>query len=158
MSTITLQESAVIESVEMSSSNLSINPARADDLAPKSSTSSSSTADQTLQLKSNGNTQPQSAEKPVVAGEKGESGKGLRSVSSFLPLKICKKASLTYSTVQISDSKPDNDRNREDVAGSKFNIRKTNQASKKGSDKISARRERKATKTLAIVLGNIPLY
>ncbi|XP_011494541.1 PREDICTED: dopamine D2-like receptor isoform X2 [Ceratosolen solmsi marchali] len=50
-------------------------------------------------------------------------------------------------------SKKDHKQETSSSTGSRFNLRKANKASKKKGDKISARKERKATKTLAIVLG-----
>ena len=44
-------------------------------------------------------------------------------------------------------------KNKDNKTGSRFTIYKVNKASRKQRDKSSAKKERKATKTLAIVLG-----
>ncbi|KAI4474695.1 hypothetical protein M0802_015489 [Mischocyttarus mexicanus] len=74
--------------------------------------------------------------------------KRIKSVGSLLPLQLSRTPSVLSgsSTVCKKDKKNVS-------SGSKFNLYKTNKASKKKREKISAKRERKATKTLAIVLG-----
>ena len=47
----------------------------------------------------------------------------------------------------------DNKKERKQATGARFTIYKVNKASKKKREKSSAKKERKATKTLAIVLG-----
>ncbi|XP_014614682.1 PREDICTED: 5-hydroxytryptamine receptor-like isoform X2 [Polistes canadensis] len=114
--------------------------------APSSSTSSSpppsarpgsaaATSVQQMDRKKNGN------------GNKQEL-KRLKSVGSLLPLQLGKPPCVLSgsSTVCKKDKKNAS-------SGSKFNIYKSNKASKKKKEKSSAKRERKATKTLAIVLG-----
>ncbi|XP_043500955.1 dopamine D2-like receptor isoform X2 [Polistes fuscatus] len=74
--------------------------------------------------------------------------KRLKSFGSLLPLQLSKTPCVLSgsSTVCKKDKKNAS-------SGSKFNIYKSNKASKKKKEKSSAKRERKATKTLAIVLG-----
>ncbi|XP_016842904.1 dopamine D2-like receptor isoform X2 [Nasonia vitripennis] len=60
----------------------------------------------------------------------------------------------TVSTVSVGGGSKKERKNEPSAStGSRFNLRKANKTSKKKGDKISAKKERKATKTLAIVLG-----
>ncbi|XP_032688161.1 dopamine D2-like receptor isoform X5 [Odontomachus brunneus] len=71
--------------------------------------------------------------------------KRLKSAGSLLPLPLARTPSV-LSSVGKKDRKNAS-------AGSRFTIYKANKASKKKREKSSAKKERKATKTLAIVLG-----
>ncbi|XP_063978133.1 dopamine D2-like receptor isoform X2 [Diachasmimorpha longicaudata] len=103
--------------------------------APSSSTSSSPPPKCAHQAKNNGN------------GLNKQELKRLKTVSSFLPLQLKKSPSiLAASNLCKKETKIEG-------SCSRFTIYKTNKASKKKREKSSAKRERKATKTLAIVLG-----
>ncbi|XP_014467942.1 PREDICTED: dopamine D2-like receptor isoform X5 [Dinoponera quadriceps] len=107
--------------------------------APSSSTSSSPPPTRgptsvSSQTKKNGNG---SANKQEL--------KRLRSAGSLLPLQLAR-------TPSVLSSAGKKDR-KNASAGSRFTIYKANKASKKKREKSSAKKERKATKTLAIVLG-----
>ncbi|XP_011334384.1 dopamine D2-like receptor isoform X3 [Ooceraea biroi] len=71
--------------------------------------------------------------------------KRLKSAGSLLPLQLARTPS-----VLSSSGKKDR---KNASSGSRFTIYKANKASKKKREKSSAKKERKATKTLAIVLG-----
>ncbi|EFN77687.1 Dopamine D2-like receptor, partial [Harpegnathos saltator] len=71
--------------------------------------------------------------------------KRLKSAGSLLPLQLAR-------TPSVLSSAGKKDR-KNASAGSRFTIYKANKASKKKREKSSAKKERKATKTLAIVLG-----
>lgn len=62
------------------------------------------------------------------------------------------------ATVEATDSLRDRStgskKERKASAASRFTIYKVNKASRKKREKSTAKKERKATKTLAIVLGN----
>lgn len=73
--------------------------------------------------------------------------KRLKSAGSLLPLQLARTPS-----VLSSSGKKDR---KNASAGSRFTIYKANKASKKKREKSSAKKERKATKTLAIVLGKL---
>jgi len=73
--------------------------------------------------------------------------KRLKSAGSLLPLQLTRT-----SSVLSSAGKKDR---KNASSGSRFTIYKANKASKKKREKSSAKKERKATKTLAIVLGKI---
>lgn len=60
----------------------------------------------------------------------------------------------TVSEEECTGSKKE----RKASAGSRFTIYKVNKASRKKREKSSAKKERKATKTLAIVLGKLHLW
>lgn len=124
------------EAIEMNSSP-SPNPRGTS--GPSSSTSSSppprGTACSNSQLKRNGN----STSKPDV--------KRFKTSGSLFPFQLGRSPSfLTGSSSCKKDRKMAS-------SGSRFTIYKANKASKKKREKSSAKRERKATKTLAIVLG-----
>ncbi|XP_067206279.1 dopamine D2-like receptor isoform X4 [Linepithema humile] len=71
--------------------------------------------------------------------------KRMKSAGSLLPLQLSRTPSVLSSTCK---------KDRKNAsAGSRFTIYKANKASKKKREKSSAKKERKATKTLAIVLG-----
>ncbi|XP_078034300.1 dopamine D2-like receptor [Augochlora pura] len=108
--------------------------------APSSSTSSSPppkapTASSSSQSKKNG-TDPNKQEL-----------KRLKSAGSLLPLQLGRTPSVLSGSSTCKKDKKDT------AAGSRFTIYKANKASKKKREKSSAKKERKATKTLAIVLG-----
>ncbi|KAG7197229.1 hypothetical protein KM043_018356 [Ampulex compressa] len=107
--------------------------------APSSSTSSSpppkSGQSGVSQSKKNGN------------GTSKQELKRLKSVGTLLPLQLGRTPSVLSGT---SSCKKDR---KNASSGSRFTIYKANKASKKKREKSSAKKERKATKTLAIVLG-----
>lgn len=106
--------------------------------AASSSTSSSpppkGTTSVSSQTKKNGNS---NANKQEL--------KRLKSAGSLLPLQLSRTPSV-LSSVGKKDRKNAS-------SGSRFTIYKANKASKKKREKSTAKKERKATKTLAIVLG-----
>ncbi|XP_025267469.1 dopamine D2-like receptor isoform X2 [Camponotus floridanus] len=109
---------------------------------PSSSTSSSpppprgpTSVSSSTQTKKNGNN----------GGANKQELKRLKSAGSLLPLQLARTPS-----VLSSSGKKDR---KNASAGSRFTIYKANKASKKKREKSSAKKERKATKTLAIVLG-----
>ncbi|XP_020282698.1 dopamine D2-like receptor [Pseudomyrmex gracilis] len=115
---------------------------------PSSSTSSSppppprgttSVSSSTQTAKKNGNNDG------VVAGVSKQELKRMKSAGSLLPLQLARTPS-----VLSSSGKKDR---KNASSGSRFTIYKANKASKKKREKSSAKKERKATKTLAIVLG-----
>ncbi|KZC06028.1 Dopamine D2-like receptor, partial [Dufourea novaeangliae] len=73
--------------------------------------------------------------------------KRLKSAGSLLPLQLGRTQSVMSGSSTCKKDK------RNAAAGSRFTIYKANKASKKKREKSSAKKERKATKTLAIVLG-----
>ncbi|XP_077271099.1 dopamine D2-like receptor isoform X5 [Temnothorax americanus] len=109
---------------------------------PSSSTSSSppptrgaTSVSSATQTKRNGNN----------GGANKQELKRLKSAGSLLPLQLARTPSVLSSTCK---------KDRKNAsAGSRFTIYKANKASKKKREKSSAKKERKATKTLAIVLG-----
>ncbi|CAL1679852.1 unnamed protein product [Lasius platythorax] len=108
---------------------------------PSSSTSSSpppargTTSVSSTQTKKNGNN----------GGANKQELKRLKSAGSLLPLQLTRTPSVLSSSVK---------KDRKNASsGSRFTIYKANKASKKKREKSSAKKERKATKTLAIVLG-----
>lgn len=108
--------------------------------APSSSTSSSpppksAPASQTSQPKKNG------------AETNKQELKRLKSAGSLLPLQLGRTPSVLSGSSACKKDK------KNAVSGSRFTIYKANKASKKKREKSSAKKERKATKTLAIVLG-----
>ncbi|XP_033231654.1 dopamine D2-like receptor [Belonocnema kinseyi] len=123
------------EAIEMNSSP-SPNPRGTS--GPSSSTSSSppprGTACSNSQLKRNGN----STFKQDV--------KRFKTAGSLFPFQLGRSSSFLTGTSCKKDHKMAS-------SGSRFTIYKANKASKKKREKSSAKRERKATKTLAIVLG-----
>lgn len=74
--------------------------------------------------------------------------KRLKSATALLPLQLGRSPSVLTGTGSCKNKDKKNA-----SAGSRFTIYKANKASKKKREKSSAKRERKATKTLAIVLG-----
>ncbi|XP_072742561.1 dopamine D2-like receptor isoform X3 [Anoplolepis gracilipes] len=108
---------------------------------PSSSTSSSpppprgTSVSSSTQTKKNGNN----------GGANKQELKRLKSAGSLLPLQLARTPS-----VLSSSGKKDR---KNASSGSRFTIYKANKASKKKREKSSAKKERKATKTLAIVLG-----
>ncbi|KAL6434441.1 hypothetical protein ACFW04_006091 [Cataglyphis niger] len=109
---------------------------------PSSSTSSSpppprgaTSVSSATQTKKNGNN----------SGANKQELKRLKSAGSLLPLQLARTPS-----VLSSSGKKDR---KNASTGSRFTIYKANKASKKKREKSSAKKERKATKTLAIVLG-----
>ncbi|CAL7939874.1 unnamed protein product [Xylocopa violacea] len=108
--------------------------------APSSSTSSSpppkgAATSQSLQPKKNG-------------GETNKQElKRFKSTGSLLPLQLGRTPSVLSSSSTCKKDK------KNAATGSRFTIYKANKASKKKREKSSAKKERKATKTLAIVLG-----
>ncbi|XP_029156543.1 dopamine D2-like receptor isoform X2 [Nylanderia fulva] len=107
---------------------------------PSSSTSSSppparGATSVSSQTKKNGNN----------GGANKQELKRLKSAGSLLPLQLARTPS-----VLSSSGKKDR---KNASSGSRFTIYKANKASKKKREKSSAKKERKATKTLAIVLG-----
>lgn len=110
---------------------------------PSSSTSSSppptrgATSVSSTQMKRNGNN----------GGANKQELKRLKSAGSLLPLQLARTPSVLSSSCK---------KDRKNAsAGSRFTIYKANKASKKKREKSSAKKERKATKTLAIVLGKL---
>ncbi|CAD1478002.1 unnamed protein product, partial [Heterotrigona itama] len=108
--------------------------------APSSSTSSSpppksAPASQASQPKKNG------------AETNKQELKRLKSAGSLLPLQLGRTPSVLSGSSACKKDK------KNAVSGSRFTIYKANKASKKKREKSSAKKERKATKTLAIVLG-----
>ncbi|XP_034951886.1 dopamine D2-like receptor [Chelonus insularis] len=105
--------------------------------APSSSTSSSPPPKvaTTAQLKKNSN------------GLNKQELKKLKSTSSLLPVQLRRSPSV------LTTSDSTKKENKTESSSSRFGIYKTNKASKKKREKSSAKKERKATKTLAIVLG-----
>ncbi|XP_043510934.1 dopamine D2-like receptor isoform X3 [Frieseomelitta varia] len=108
--------------------------------APSSSTSSSpppksAPASQASQPKKNG------------AETNKQELKRLKSAGSLLPLQLARTPSVLSGSSACKKDK------KNAVSGSRFTIYKANKASKKKREKSSAKKERKATKTLAIVLG-----
>nr|XP_034171748.1 dopamine D2-like receptor isoform X2 [Osmia lignaria] len=108
--------------------------------APSSSTSSSpppksAIVSQTSQSKKNG------------AETNKQELKRLKSASALLPLQLGRTPSVLSASSTCKKDK------KNAAAGSRFTIYKANKASKKKREKSSAKKERKATKTLAIVLG-----
>ncbi|XP_076763020.1 dopamine D2-like receptor isoform X2 [Xylocopa sonorina] len=108
--------------------------------APSSSTSSSpppkgAATSQSLQPKKNGG----EANKQEL--------KRFKSTGSLLPLQLGRTPSVLSSSSTCKKDK------KNAATGSRFTIYKANKASKKKREKSSAKKERKATKTLAIVLG-----
>ncbi|XP_024221469.1 dopamine D2-like receptor isoform X1 [Bombus vosnesenskii] len=108
--------------------------------APSSSTSSSpppksATTSQASQPKKNG------------AETNKQELKRLKSAGSLLPLQLGRTPSVLSGSSTCKKDK------KNAVSGSRFTIYKANKASKKKREKSSAKKERKATKTLAIVLG-----
>ncbi|XP_003700100.2 dopamine D2-like receptor isoform X1 [Megachile rotundata] len=108
--------------------------------APSSSTSSSpppksAIASQSSQSKKNG------------ADPNKQELKRLKSASTLLPLQLARTPSVLSASSTCKKDK------KNAAAGSRFTIYKANKASKKKREKSSAKKERKATKTLAIVLG-----
>ncbi|XP_012054276.1 PREDICTED: dopamine D2-like receptor [Atta cephalotes] len=109
---------------------------------PSSSTSSSppptrgpTSVSSSTQTKRNGNN----------GGANKQELKRLKSAGSLLPLQLARTPSVLSSSCK---------KDRKNAsAGSRFTIYKANKASKKKREKSSAKKERKATKTLAIVLG-----
>lgn len=87
--------------------------------------------------------------------------KRLKSATALLPLQLARSPSVLTVTGSCKNKDKKNA-----TAGSRFTIYKANKASKKKREKSSAKKERKATKTLAIVLGksssyfftNFPIY
>ncbi|XP_076621122.1 dopamine D2-like receptor isoform X4 [Colletes latitarsis] len=73
--------------------------------------------------------------------------KRLKSAGSLLPLQLGRTPSVLSSSSTCKKDK------KNAASGSRFTIYKANKASKKKREKSSAKKERKATKTLAIVLG-----
>lgn len=73
--------------------------------------------------------------------------KRLKSAGSLLPLQLGRTPSVLSGSSTCKKDK------KNAVSGSRFTIYKANKASKKKREKSSAKKERKATKTLAIVLG-----
>ncbi|XP_058797009.1 dopamine D2-like receptor isoform X2 [Phymastichus coffea] len=122
---------------------------------PSSSTSSSpprgiSTLATSTQTKKNG------------SGPSRHELKQIRNIGSLLPLQFGRsstpsgKASIgNISTTSVGspNSSKKNRKNESSSSGSRFNLRKATKTSKKKGEKISVKKERKATKTLAIVLG-----
>lgn len=111
---------------------------------PSSSTSSSpppprggTSVSSATQTKKNGGSNNGGASKQEL--------KRLKSAGSLLPLQLSR-------TPSVLSSAGKKDR-KNASAGSRFTIYKANKASKKKREKSSAKKERKATKTLAIVLG-----
>ncbi|XP_043288011.1 dopamine D2-like receptor isoform X2 [Venturia canescens] len=74
--------------------------------------------------------------------------KRLKSATALLPLQLARSPSVLTVTGSCKNKDKKNA-----SAGSRFTIYKANKASKKKREKSSAKKERKATKTLAIVLG-----
>ncbi|XP_024940029.1 dopamine D2-like receptor isoform X2 [Cephus cinctus] len=107
--------------------------------APSSSTSSSpppkGAGGSTSHAKKNGN----SSNKQEL--------KRLKSAGSLLPLQLGRTPSVLAGSATCKKDR------KNASAGSRFTIYKANKASKKKREKSSAKKERKATKTLAIVLG-----
>lgn len=111
---------------------------------PSSSTSSSpppprgaTSVSSSTQTKKNGGANNGGANKQEL--------KRMKSAGSLLPLQLSRTPSVLSSTCK---------KDRKNAsAGSRFTIYKANKASKKKREKSSAKKERKATKTLAIVLG-----
>ncbi|XP_025992168.2 dopamine D2-like receptor isoform X3 [Solenopsis invicta] len=108
---------------------------------PSSSTSSSppptrgaTSVSSSTQTKRNGNN----------GGANKQELKRLKSAGSLLPLQLARTPSVLSSTCK---------KDRKNASASRFTIYKANKASKKKREKSSAKKERKATKTLAIVLG-----
>lgn len=109
---------------------------------PSSSTSSSppptrgaTSVSSSTQTKRNGNN----------GGANKQELKRLKSAGSLLPLQLARTPSVLSSSCK---------KDRKNASsGSRFTIYKANKASKKKREKSSAKKERKATKTLAIVLG-----
>ncbi|XP_018343244.1 PREDICTED: dopamine D2-like receptor [Trachymyrmex septentrionalis] len=109
---------------------------------PSSSTSSSppptrgpTSVSSSTQTKRNGNN----------GGANKQELKRLKSAGSLLPLQLARTPSVLSSSCK---------KDRKNAsAGTRFTIYKANKASKKKREKSSAKKERKATKTLAIVLG-----
>ncbi|XP_076682686.1 dopamine D2-like receptor isoform X2 [Andrena cerasifolii] len=73
--------------------------------------------------------------------------KRLKSAGSLLPLQLGRTPSVLSGSSTCKKDK------KNAASGSRFTIYKANKASKKKREKSSAKKERKATKTLAIVLG-----
>lgn len=73
--------------------------------------------------------------------------KRLKSAVSLLPLPLARTPSVMSASSTCKKDK------KNAGSGSRFTIYKANKASKKKREKSSAKKERKATKTLAIVLG-----
>ncbi|XP_076238274.1 dopamine D2-like receptor isoform X2 [Calliopsis andreniformis] len=73
--------------------------------------------------------------------------KRLKSAGSLLPLQLRRTPSVLSGSSTCKKDK------KNAASGSRFTIYKANKASKKKREKSSAKKERKATKTLAIVLG-----
>lgn len=69
-------------------------------------------------------------------------------ISSKISLQTIRKDANSKSKDKSGENNKDNK-----AAGSRFTIYKVNKASRKKREKSSAKKERKATKTLAIVLG-----
>lgn len=65
----------------------------------------------------------------------------------------CVKRTQSTQERSGSDNEINNKKERKASAASRFTIYKVNKASRKKREKSSAKKERKATKTLAIVLG-----
>lgn len=109
--------------------------------APSSSTSSSPPA--------KGAAATSQASQPKKNG--GETNKQelkrLKSTVSLLPLPLARTPSVMSASSTCKKDK------KNAGSGSRFTIYKANKASKKKREKSSAKKERKATKTLAIVLG-----
>lgn len=60
---------------------------------------------------------------------------------------------ISMTSVESTNASRKDRKNEPSTSGSRFNLRKATKTSKKKGEKISVRKERKATKTLAIVLG-----
>lgn len=75
--------------------------------------------------------------------------KRLKSAGPLLPLQLGRTPSVLSGSSTCKKDK------KNAASGSRFTIYKANKASKKKREKSSAKKERKATKTLAIVLGEL---
>ncbi|XP_017881762.1 dopamine D2-like receptor isoform X2 [Ceratina calcarata] len=132
--------SAVVHETLETNSSPSPNPRVTS--APSSSTSSSpppkgaAATSQTSQPKKNGGAETNKQEL-----------KRFKSTGSLLPLQLGRTPSVLSATSTCKKDK------KNAASASRFTIYKANKASKKKREKSSAKKERKATKTLAIVLG-----
>lgn len=77
--------------------------------------------------------------------------------SRNVSLAIRSEEDLDASTFDLRDGSTSKKERKASAATARFTIYKANKASKKKREKSSAKRERKATKTLAIVLGELLL-
>lgn len=73
--------------------------------------------------------------------------------SRNVSLAVRSEEDLDASTFDLRDGSSSKKERKASAATARFTIYKANKASKKKREKSSAKRERKATKTLAIVLG-----